>query len=49
VTSAHISSSGECVVFGGSGGYLHLFAASEAPQVRGARCLGARAATCHLH
>jgi hypothetical protein len=33
LTSCHISSSAECIVFGGSGGYMHLWAASDEPKV----------------
>jgi hypothetical protein len=33
LTSCHISSSGECITFGGSGGYVHMFAASATPKV----------------
>jgi hypothetical protein len=33
LVSAAISSSGECLAFGGSGGYVHLWAPSADPSV----------------
>ena len=41
LVSAALSSSGECLGFGGSGGYLHLWAPSADPavnQMRQVRC-----------
>lgn len=41
LVSAALSSSGECLAFGGSGGYLHLWAPSADPavnQMRQVRC-----------
>eukprot|EP00887_Chlorella_sp_A99_P005338 scaffold1.g5338.t1 len=35
LVSCAISPTGECIAFGGSGGYVHLWAASEAPAVAG--------------
>lgn len=38
---AAISSSGECLAFGGSGGYIHLWAPSAEPSVNQMRQVGA--------
>lgn len=42
LTAAAISSSGECLAFGGSGGYVHLWANSHDPAVNQARQVSPR-------
>lgn len=44
LVSAAISSSGECLAFGGTGGYVHLWAHSHEPSVNQMRQVGARGA-----
>lgn len=42
LTSVAISSSGECLAFGGSGGYVHLWAPTHDPAVNQIRQVGSR-------
>lgn len=42
LTAAAISSSGECLAFGGSGGYVHLWAHSHDPAVNQMRQVGSQ-------